>query len=144
MATRLERFTGSEFIGNTVRVDIEFFPALQKVNTYAAQAGVKVHVTSSFRCGAIQATMSNHMVGHAIDMNVRFNGRLYTRNDMNSFSSLPAAVKTFLNKVRNDPDLRWGGDFTPIDSVHIDDGLNVSQPTVWSQKRQFFVNNVCS
>lgn len=143
MATRLETFTGSQFIGNTVKADIEFFPALQKVNTYAAQTGVKVYVTSSFRCGVLQATKSNHMVGHAIDMNVRFNGRLYNSDAMANFNALPSAVKSFLNKIRNDGDLRWGGDFNPIDTVHIDDGLNVKQPSIWQQKRQIFQSTVC-
>jgi hypothetical protein len=47
----------------------------------------------------------------------------------------PADVDAFLTDIRNDPDLRWGGDFNTPDSVHIDDGLNVNDPDAWQAIR---------
>jgi hypothetical protein len=35
----------------------------------------------------------------------------------------PAAVKCFIDAVKK-AGLRWGGNFRPIDTVHIDDGYN--------------------
>ncbi|MEP7253536.1 MAG: peptidoglycan-binding protein, partial [Ginsengibacter sp.] len=67
-------FEASRFQGKPCRADVQFVPMLKKINDYAEQADIYVHVTSSFRTssnvgGAIvkPATRSNHMAGHAID-----------------------------------------------------------------------------
>lgn len=72
-------FEGSRMRGKPCRADIQFLPMLKKINAYAEQADVYVHVTSSFRTttnvkGAIvkPATFSNHLAGHGIDMNVLY------------------------------------------------------------------------
>ena len=36
--------------------------------------------------------------------------------------------------IRDDSELRWGGDFSPEDPVHIDDGLNVRDRDRWDKK----------
>jgi hypothetical protein len=36
-----------------------------------------------------------------------------------------------LLQIRGDPVLRWGGDFSVRDVVHIDDGLNIHNPSQW-------------
>jgi hypothetical protein len=40
--------------------------------------------------------------------------------------TLPAGVQPFIAAVQADAGLRWGGDFSTKDLVHIDDGLNVN------------------
>jgi hypothetical protein len=125
-------------------VGADFFPLLDRLNDFAGACGVEIHVVSSFRepdrapSGAIvpPATRSNHFVGHAIDMNVKspsgfFNSQKLKRADL---AALPAEVRGFIQKVRDDPDLRWGGDFNPQDPVHIDDGLNRTHPARWQSK----------
>ena len=42
--------------------------------------------------------------------------------------------RKFIQQVRDAPDLRWGGDFNPEDPVHIDDGLNRTDPDRWQSK----------
>jgi hypothetical protein len=136
---RNERFTGNE-----LRADIDFFPLLDRLNGFAADCDVEIFVTSSTRepgrtvAGAIvpPATRSNHLVGHAIDMNVRCDGRLFDSQALkrDNLPNLPAAVREFIERVRADATLRWGGDFDPEDPVHFDDGLNRRDPALWDRK----------
>lgn len=143
MATRLVNFSGSQFVGRQVHADIEFVPLLETINELARNNGLKIFVTSSARQagapvgGAIvrPATRSNHMVGHAIDMNVQIGDRLYNSDDLGDFENLPNSIKAFINGIRAVPNLRWGGDFNPDpDPVHIDDGLNVRNRDEWDAK----------
>ena len=132
------------FVGAEILADADFFPVLDRLNDFADAAGVEIHVTSSFRdperapSGAIvpPASRSNHFVGHAIDMNVKsgsgfFNSRALRRANL---PALPGEVRNFIQQVRDAPDLRWGGDFNPEDPVHIDDGLNRTDPDRWQSK----------
>jgi len=124
-------FEGSRFMGKPCRADIEFVPMLEKINAYAEQANVHIVVTSSFRTttnvkGAIvkPATYSNHLAGHGIDMNIRYDNRLANSKILAQYPDVPAPVRQFLHNVINDSELRWGGQFRHKDPVHIDDGLN--------------------
>lgn len=126
-------YQGSRFQGKPCAADVEFLPALEKVNAYAEQADVYIHVTSAFRtssnvAGAIvkPATRSNHMAGHAIDMNVVYNNRTKSANSvmLNKYPALPEPVRRFIKSIIDDRGLRWGGQFRAKDPVHIDDGLN--------------------
>jgi len=78
---------------------------------------------------------SNHLAGHALDMNVRTGGQLYNSKKLkvSNFATLPPNIQTFLNAIRNDSGLRWGGDFQDEDPVHIDDNLN-SDMTSWRRR----------
>lgn len=126
-----------------VIVDFDFVSCMEKINSYAKKNDVIICVTHSFRekkqrlTGAIvsPAVKSNHLVGHAIDMNVLFNDILYESKDMykHKWDTLPLNVKSFLNQVRKDPELRWGGDFNPEDPVHIDDKLSSRNPDLWQE-----------
>jgi peptidoglycan hydrolase-like protein with peptidoglycan-binding domain len=126
-------FEASRFQGSPCRADVEFLPALNKINALAAQADVFIHVTSSFRTstnvkGAIvkPATRSNHLAGHAIDMNVVYDNKTKLANSamLGKFPAVPEPVRLFIKSVIDDPSLRWGGQFNAKDPVHIDDGLN--------------------
>jgi hypothetical protein len=140
MATELKTFTGSQLIGKVVLADVEFLPHLDKINEFAADNGLQIWVTSSTRPlgvpvgGAVfnPAKMSNHFVGHAIDMNIKVGETLFNSKKLAKFNSLPSEIKAFIIAIRNHPRLRWGGDFG--DPVHIDDGLNVHDPDTWKQK----------
>jgi hypothetical protein len=131
----LVTFTGTNFTGAAIQCDTEFEDSLQTIDTYAGNHNVQVHVTSSFRqqgqavAGAVVTPVanSNHHAGHAIDINIRYQDTLDTSTQLHpdNFDSLPQPVQDFLNDIRNDTGLRWGGDFGTTDPVHIDDGLNV-------------------
>ncbi len=124
-------YQGDRFIGKPCRADIEFVPALDKVNAYAKAADVFIYITSSFRTttnvqGAIvkPATFSNHLAGHGIDMNVKYGNKLANSTVLRKYPNVPAPVKQFLTSIINDSALRWGGKFNTKDPVHIDDHLN--------------------
>ena len=99
----------------------------------ATLCNVKLYITDSYRkpdavvLGAIAppATLSNHKVGHAIDMNVVYGktGTLCNSGCLGG-SQQPTDVKCFIDGVKAQG-LRWGGDFTTTDPVHIDDVYNV-------------------
>jgi hypothetical protein len=142
MATELKAFSGSHFIGKPVLADIEFIPYLNIINSLSSSHGLKIFITSSTRPfglpvnGAIvpPSRRSNHLVGHAIDMNIQIGSTLFTSRELRNFGRLPPPAQKFINAIRRDPDLRWGGDFSPTDPVHIDDGLNIRDPANWNTK----------
>lgn len=78
---------------------------------------------------------SNHIVSYAIDFNIRHNGESYLSVDLcqANFDDLPLAVKGFLNSIRMDDELRWGGDFSIEDPIHIDCPLNYTSRTLWEK-----------
>lgn len=142
MATNLEIFKSPRFTGKVIQADIEFFDSLETIDRFAANNDLQIFVTQSVRQqgvpigGAIvpPASRSKHLVGHAIDMNILLNGRLFNSTDLRSSNlrNLPVAVQDFIRSIQIDPILRWGGDFG--DPVHIDDGLNLRQPLTWAAK----------
>jgi hypothetical protein len=137
-------YRNTRFIGNELRADVDFFPCLDRLNAFAIECALEILVTSSTRepgrrvDGAIvrPATRSNHLVGHAIDMNLKSGSGLFnsTRLKKANLGKLPREIGDFLALVRNDETLRWGGDFTPEDPVHFDDGLNLRDPALWDAK----------
>ncbi|WP_298426167.1 peptidoglycan-binding protein [uncultured Kordia sp.] len=134
-------FEASNFQGKPCRADVEFIPALEKINGYAVQANVKIHVTSSFRTttnvkGAIvkPATYSNHLAGHGIDMNIVYGNNSWANSSvLTKYPNVPQPVKYFLSLIIDDPELRWGGNFNTKDPVHIDDHLNKDR-AVWRKR----------
>jgi hypothetical protein len=135
---------------NNAVIDKSFEPSLVKVNNYAVQSKVKLLITSSFRFPAtpLAATVvnpaksSNHLVGHAIDINLyylnngkqipcTFGGGCLKKN----LADMPAPVKKFFTQIVSDKSLRWGGLFqtTSYDPVHIDSGLNIKNPIQWKE-----------
>ena len=140
----LRKITLPNFVGEPVTCDRAFVDLLQFVDACAAEQRIKVHVTSSFRrrdavvSGAIvpPAKRSNHLVGHAIDMNVVLEGTLFNgmRLARENHETLPRAIVDFLNQIRSHSILRWGGDFVNADPVHIDDDLARRNPELWNRK----------
>lgn len=140
----IEQYNNSQFIGKTLYVDTDFFAALDRVNQFAKKSKVKIFITSSARepgrsvSGAIvkPASRSNHLIGHAIDMNLQSKSGFYNSKKLkkSQFSKLPKEIKQFINLIREDSELRWGGDFRKEDPVHIDDNLNNANPKRWDSK----------
>lgn len=140
----IKTYTNSQYVGKELRVDIDFIPHLDRLNQYALDCAVDIYITSSTRepgrtvSGNIvpPATRSNHLVGHAIDMNLRSNNGFYNSIKLkkSNFSNLPQDIKKLINLIREDSILRWGGDFSKEDPVHIDDNLNHRNPQRWDNK----------
>ncbi|TQV89327.1 SH3 domain-containing protein [Aliikangiella coralliicola] len=140
----IQRYQNTRFIGKTLYADTDFWPCLDRLNQYATACEVSIYVTSSARepgktvSGNIvkPASRSNHLIGHAIDMNLQsasgfFNSRKLKKSQ---FNRLPKEIKQFINLVRDDQEMRWGGDFRNEDPVHIDDSFNVRYPDLWDKK----------
>lgn len=142
-------YKGSNFTGpNSARIDVAFLPSIERINFLAGQHGVKIFVSgpnaASFRpegtvvSGAIvtPSKRSNHKIGHAIDMNLiagstHLNSKvLHPDNE----ATWPSEVKNFINAIRQDPELRWGGDFNTADPVHLDDELNIRDKDLYDQR----------
>jgi hypothetical protein len=129
----LMEYTASQFVGSAVKVDRDFAAHLNKVNAFAKARDLKIYVTSSTRSinqqvqGAIvpPATRSCHFIGHAIDMNLMLNGKLFNSRALrrNNITNLPPEIGAFIDDIRADEHLRWGGDFRTEDPVHIDDNF---------------------
>ena len=140
-ASPLVLFEASRFRGQPCRADEQFLPMLNQINAYAEQANVFVFVTSSFRTssnvgGAIvrPATRSNHMAGHAIDMNVIYDdNKSANSTELGKYPNIAEPVRLFIKSILDDPNLRWGGTFQDKDTVHIDDGLN-SDMAKWDER----------
>jgi hypothetical protein len=148
-----ERYTGAVkiieysastvFRGEALRIDEEFLPDLRKIEAAAKVSELTVWITSSMRepkkpvANAVvkPASFSNHHVGHAIDMNLILRGRFFRSMDLANPAALPPEITDFLRAIREPPDsLRWGNDFASPDPVHIDNGLNVFQQTIFREK----------
>jgi hypothetical protein len=137
-------FTNEAFVGETVKVDQDFVSDLQQISEYAAEYNLKIWVTSSLRSldnqlkGAIvkPATHSCHHIGHAIDMNILHKGELYNSQKLRkaNHSRLPGEVVRFFDAIRSDDVLRWGGDFSRQDPVHIDDNFYNRQKIIYLAK----------
>ena len=141
--------------GKPVIVDYSFIQVLRRVDYYARQYRVLLHVTSSFRTPKQQsgltgtvvkpASMSNHLAGHAIDINISYGNNWYDSKSMRkkNLKNLPYNVREFINSIRRDKYMRWGGDFSKEDPVHIDDHLNKNK-SEWSQRyricQQAYIN----
>ena len=132
------------FVGEPVLAHRDFHEALRRLNGYAVESSVKIEVLHSFRkrdgwdegVELPAHKRSNHLVGHAIDMNLIVEGqRLNSRKLLRAhWSDLPNSAKEWIQLVREDETLRWGGDFVRPDPVHIDDDLYRRQPSLWFEK----------
>jgi hypothetical protein len=126
------------FNGHKILIEESFSAKLDTVNQLAVKHGFIVWVTNSSRVGEVKltgtivipASMSNHKVGHAIDFNLQ---DVQTKEWYNSAKLGDGKGKDqpFLIEVDLDSALRWGGRFTKMDEIHIDDGLNVVNPVLY-------------
>jgi len=140
----LMQYEHGRLIGEKCFVDADFVPHLTRICNYARVCEVEIYVTHSLREinkpveGAIvkPASKSTHLVGHGIDMNVMYEGKLYNSGALclSALPDAPAAVQQFINLIDQDDVLRWGGDFNDEDPVHIDDDFYHQHTELWEAK----------
>jgi hypothetical protein len=125
----------------SVRVDSTFANYISLMNNLAEQNDLYILVQGEgFRRAnepvrnAIvpPSADSNHLVGYAVDINIRYNGRLYNSSDLGNFNSLPQAIKNFINGCKSNG-MRWGGDFSTRDPVHFDVALNLNNRALYDR-----------
>lgn len=120
--------------GKIVQCDSGFVPALDRFCTYLSKNNLGFCITSSYRntlnvAGAIvpPAHHGDHLKGRAIDGNFVINGVDWTSADLQKAvdsNTLPYGVTNFLQCIKDDKSLRWGGEFHDVDNVHFDDGFS--------------------
>jgi len=143
----LVNYKGPAFTGqHSGTFDSAFLPSIQLVNDLAAKNKVQIMISgpnaSTFRpegivvVGAVvkPAARSNHKIGHAIDFNLIAEGKQYNSGLLNpsNRANWGAPIRNFINDVKA-AGLRWGGDFSPTDPIHIDDGQN-GRPLEYDQR----------
>ncbi|MEE8056455.1 MAG: SH3 domain-containing protein [Pseudomonadales bacterium] len=148
----LVTFSNEHFVGEAVKVDRDFVLSLNRICQYAKDFNVKIWATSSTRSinnqvrGAIVSPASNscHHIGHAIDMNLLLDGKLYNSKKLSrsNLKNLPEPIGNFIESVRTDEGLRWGGDFNSEDPVHIDDDFYRQQKIIYMAKLHSRLNQL--
>ena len=115
-----------------ILVHADFTDAIGTLNDEAGKAKVNLKINQSFRnadvppSGAVvaPASKSQHLVGHAVDLNIVDGDTTNTAAMFKSGDETDAA-DTFVDGVKAQH-LRWGGDFGNSDPIHFDDFLNPS------------------
>jgi hypothetical protein len=123
-----------------VVIEEGFLKYLKVMESLAVQNNLQILVQQSFRMAEMPMagnivppdTRSNHLVGHAIDINISLDGQSFNSSRLGNYEKLPKAIKNFILGCEN-AGMRWGGHFTPIDPVHFDDWINDKNPN-WYDK----------
>jgi hypothetical protein len=129
--------------GHQILVHQDFVPHMARIDQYAVKNRVRLVVVHSYRYEnqkmyrtvVTPASRSNHLAGFAIDFNIDYRGKRYFSHNLKkkNHANLPDRVQSFMNDLRADEDLRWGGDFRREDPVHIDLSVNLHQKALWSK-----------
>jgi hypothetical protein len=129
--------------GRQILVHQDFLGLVRRLDDYARMSGVKLLVVHSFRRPAAvlkdakvqPGQRSNHLAGHALDINIRHGWKLFMFEDLDkdALPGLPPEVQAFVQRIRDDSLMRWGGDFEMEDPVHLDDGINIRDPEQWQR-----------
>jgi len=131
----------SAYRGRQILFHRQFLNTIDQIHTYAVKHNLHLLITQSLRhpgkkiAGAIvtPAVKSNHLAGHAFDFNIIFRGKVYESKDLvkDNFRHIPVNIVEFIEEIRLNQDIRWGGDFSNQDPVHLDDGLNINNIKIW-------------
>jgi hypothetical protein len=130
-------------IDNDCIIDEGFIPVMDNINEACKKHGVVFVVISSKRsstkvAGAIvpPAEMSNHLVGHAVDGNMRDikTGEYFNSKKMGDGKGVDDET---LHEIENAM-TRWGGRFKKKDVVHFDSGLNLKNPAHWHELNKLY------
>ena len=138
----LIQFEHPHLIGEPCMIHRDYRPTMEKLCDIAFKCDVQLWVTHSMRRLSQklydkvveEAERSNHHAGSAVDLNPVYQGIWYASKKMKTWSSLPIPVQNFLSRVKDDPNLRWGGDFAHKDPVHFDDDLVRRDPVAWAKR----------
>jgi hypothetical protein len=136
----LREYNGENIIallGRQILVHKDFIPRLIEIDNYAKNNNLVLTINQSYRFNGKTisrsvvkpAKFSNHHAGFAIDFNVEDDNRKYFSNDLkrSNLSKVPIGVQNFINEIRKNENLRWGGDFNREDPIHIDTPINSSK-----------------
>ena len=126
--------------GRQILIHRDFLPAAETIRKLARTHGITLVVTQAYRAPGKRVTdavvtpavRSNHLAGHALDMNPRLGWTTYTSKKMMA-GDLPGPVRDFLAAVQAHPELRWGGVFSTPDPVHLDVAVNRRDPPRWAR-----------
>ena len=125
--------TGNISGQNSIYIDHTFYDNAKTLLTYAADENIPIHINSSFRTNKKQHSLSNkgsnaitpakkgnssHNSGQALDFNL-YKEDKKAKGLISKNSSVTKGHK--LIKKAKALGLRWGGDFSSPDKVHIDD-----------------------
>lgn len=132
-------YTASNFEG-VCTIEESFKPYLDCMNEISAKYGITVVVIDSLRKpvdhlpGEIvpPAKMSNHIVGHAVDADLKYKQAYMTGRVLQTMYSTNTDIQNFIHDLIT-AGLRWGGLFSTPDPVHFDDGLNIHNPALYNQ-----------
>jgi hypothetical protein len=123
-----------------VTVDSDFLNKVILISDYSAKNSILILVQQSFRIvgekidNAIVKPIlrSNHFVGHAIDLNIEYDGIWYNSTKLRKYNELPEAIINFITFCRING-IRWGGDFIVQDVVHFDDNIEENNPILYNE-----------
>jgi hypothetical protein len=101
----LERYKHERFIGETVTVDLDFFPFSDKIAEEAEKCKLSIYATSSARDPGGQVVnaivnpskRSNHHIGRAIDMNLQSDSSTFFNSyKLKRLQQQPEYVRRFI------------------------------------------------
>ena len=134
----IAEYQHSALVGKPCFIEEGFIVAMDRLCYYANECGLQLYIVDSYRDSTIvngaivtPATLSNHLIGHAIDANI-VEGKMFW-NHVKMEGQLSPNVEKFIETVNKDTVLRWGGTFVVKDVVHFDDALNIRNPTQWHE-----------
>ena len=135
----LTEYNGENIVGlkgRQILVNESFLPQMKQLGKFASQNNLVLFVIHSYRpngsliINAIvnPVSLSNHQVGYAIDINIKYKRKVYTSSDLrlDNMNNLPSSICRFLVQVRECKIMPWGGDFNIPDPVHVDYPLNIN------------------
>ena len=140
----LVEYNGSNIhglLGRQILIHKDFKQYIEQIDKYAADNDIELIVIQSYRNENQKisrnivkpAKLSNHLAGFAIDFNIKRNNKIYLSNHLKkrNLSKSHVNVQNFINDIRENKNLRWGGDFQIEDPVHIDVPLNQMNKAKW-------------
>lgn len=121
-----DRLRHDEVAKGDLVLDRDFAADLRALDAAAQQRGLVVLVNQVFRrqgdavAGAIvkPATRSQHLIGHALDLNLQ-DGPVLNNSSLQIAGKWTPAAKDFAQHAQG-LGLRWGAKFSPTDPVHFD------------------------
>lgn len=129
------------FRGRQILIHRDFKKYLEQIDRYAVDNNIELIINQSYRSDkqtlsrsiVKPSKLSNHLAGFAIDFNIKSNGKMYFSSDLErkNLSKLPDNVQNFINEIRKNKELRWGGDFQRQDPIHIDCPINLISKNRW-------------
>lgn len=129
--------------GRQILIHKNFEKYIVQIDRYAIDNNIELIINQSYRSDkqilsrAIvePGKLSNHLAGFAIDFNIINDGKKYFSDDLKreNLKELPNNVQNFINDIRKNEDLRWGGDFRRQDPIHIDSPINLKSKNSWKE-----------